>query len=645
MQWLYRILEALPVGIAVLRAIRTPASRMGRITDFGVVQLNSAFRTAFTPRTNAVTELAEPLLSRLFPQLWESGLLSRCITCVEGGHPDEFEIPTGTTSLARWYQASLTPEGDQLTLSLTDITETRRTRLAHHFQAELLQSISDNIPAGLALWEAVYDGTPARTLIDFRYRMSNRINSGGAGYTEDQLIGRALLTLFPRFRGTELETALRETLETGISQRLLFTGYLDQPDRWIEAQFSRMDDGLYAGSVLMTYLDVTDRHRAQLASQQQADLLQTVINVQPAGVALFSPVREPATGNEPERIVDFTYELVNETQLRVTSRSAAGLIGQRLRSLYPGAGGRDLFERMVAVAQDGQPQAWLLPSPGEGSTGWFQASLIRYGEQVLFTFLDASELILQQQALEVANLNLVRSNENLQQFAYVASHDLQEPLRKIRSFGDLLEANYAGQLGEGLDYLKRMQTAAGRMSLLIRDLLTFARIATQPETNTSVSLQQVVQQVLDNLELTISETNAQLTVSSLPTVQGDPSQLTQLFQNLLSNALKFRLPEVAPIISLSSQLVALPDLPALLVVNRPGTTYNCISLTDNGIGFEEKYTDRIFQVFQRLHGKDSYPGTGIGLAICEKVVANHGGAIIVSSQPGRGTTFTIYLPA
>lgn len=239
---------------------------------------------------------------------------------------------------------------------------------------------------------------------------------------------------------------------------------------------------------------------------------------------------------------------------------------------------------------------------------------------------------------------LARSNDNLQKFAYVASHDLQEPLRKIQQFGDLLKSQYADALGEGVGYLERMQSAASRMSTLIRDLLSFSRISTQRDTSAPVSLDEVVGAVLTDLDLIIAETGATVAVGPLPTLVGDASQLRQLFQNLLTNALKFRRTDVRPIITVSRRLVAAAALPQTVHPTRTAAIYYRIDVADNGVGFDDKYVDRIFQVFQRLHGRNEFAGTGIGLAICEKVAANHGGAITATSQPGQGATFSVYLP-
>lgn len=254
------------------------------------------------------------------------------------------------------------------------------------------------------------------------------------------------------------------------------------------------------------------------------------------------------------------------------------------------------------------------------------------------------ELTAANQELSESNHLLVRSNDNLQRFAYVASHDLQEPLRKIQSFGDLLKSQYADTLGDGIDVLNRMQSAANRMSVLIRDLLSFSRISTQRDTNALVPLSKVLNNVLLDLELAIAENSAVIDVADLPTVLGDALQLGQLFQNLISNALKFRHADTVPRIRISSQLVAADDLPPTVKPSRAAPAYHRIDVQDNGIGFDPKYVDRIFQVFQRLHSRSNFAGTGIGLAICEKVATNHGGTITATSQPGKGATFSVYLP-
>lgn len=259
--------------------------------------------------------------------------------------------------------------------------------------------------------------------------------------------------------------------------------------------------------------------------------------------------------------------------------------------------------------------------------------------------LALEQLVVQRtQQLETSIEDLRRSNENLQQFAYIASHDLQEPLRKVQQFGDLLQNQYGDLLGDGSTYLVRMQAAANRMSTLIKDLLTYARIATHQELSDFVSLDVVVQTVLLDLEVIIHETGAIVEIGPLPIVQGDQSQLEQLVQNLLSNALKFRVANRTPIIQIRAYNVVADQLPESVKPARKADVYCQMEIVDNGIGFEEKYLDRMFQIFQRLHGKSQYSGTGIGLAICEKIVLTHGGTITARSKPNEGSVFSVFLP-
>lgn len=257
----------------------------------------------------------------------------------------------------------------------------------------------------------------------------------------------------------------------------------------------------------------------------------------------------------------------------------------------------------------------------------------------LRTFLlDITQRKRAEQTLHEQAEKLARSNGELEQFAYVASHDLQEPLRKIQAFGDRLKSKYDASLGpDGIDYLARMQNAAARMQVLIQDLLSLSRVASHAKAFAAVNLGDVVRMVISDLEVRIQERNGRVEAADLPVVFGDRGQLAQLFQNLIGNGLKFQKPGENPVVKVSSEAVRLPDVAA------GGAAWQ-ITVEDNGIGFDEKYRDRIFQIFQRLHGRNEYEGTGIGLAICRKIVERHGGFIAAHSSPGAGAKFVITLP-
>jgi light-regulated signal transduction histidine kinase (bacteriophytochrome) len=255
---------------------------------------------------------------------------------------------------------------------------------------------------------------------------------------------------------------------------------------------------------------------------------------------------------------------------------------------------------------------------------------------------DVSAARSSQQQLRVVSDELERSNRELQDFATIASHDLQEPLRKIRAFGDRLAEHSAGVLDEDAsDYLRRMTNAAGRMQTLIKDLLEYSQVTLRPEPPRPVDLGVVVAEVLGDLEERIRLTNGTVRVGQLPTILGSPFQMRQLFQNLIANALKFHPDGVAPDVQVAA--VAHGDLrrPKGRADREPVWQ---ISVRDNGIGFEEKHAERIFAPFQRLHGRQAYEGTGMGLAICRRIAAQHGGTITAHSTPGAGAAFVITLP-
>jgi light-regulated signal transduction histidine kinase (bacteriophytochrome) len=238
---------------------------------------------------------------------------------------------------------------------------------------------------------------------------------------------------------------------------------------------------------------------------------------------------------------------------------------------------------------------------------------------------------------------LERSNTELQNFASVASHDLQEPLRKIQAFGDRLKTKCADQLGEqGRDYLERMQHAAQRMQTLIQDLLQLSRITSRAQPFQACDLAKIVAEVINDLEVSIELASGKLEVGELPTIEADPLQMRQLFQNLITNALKFHQPGNAPIVRISSDLLTAMD--HSIAGARPHDRIVQIRVQDNGIGFDPKFADQIFDVFQRLHTKQEYEGTGIGLAVCRKITDRHGGSIMAHSVEGQGATFEITLP-
>ena len=264
----------------------------------------------------------------------------------------------------------------------------------------------------------------------------------------------------------------------------------------------------------------------------------------------------------------------------------------------------------------------------------FESQRSRYLKELLLTgerlAAEAEDHMRTARKLAKRTEEMERSNKDLQQFAYVASHDLQEPLRMVSSYVQLLQRRYQGKLDDDADdFIGFAVDGATRMQNLIQDLLSYSRVNTHGHPPSTTDVGEVIGQVLTNLHLAIEESGARITHESLPVVEADATQLVQLFQNLIANAIKF-----------------CSQLPSQIHVSaNKDTPYRIFSIRDNGIGIDPDYADRIFTIFQRLHSRMDYPGTGIGLAICKRIVERHGGSIWVESAPGKGSTFYFTLPA
>ncbi|MES2559376.1 MAG: ATP-binding protein [Bacteroidota bacterium] len=273
----------------------------------------------------------------------------------------------------------------------------------------------------------------------------------------------------------------------------------------------------------------------------------------------------------------------------------------------------------------------------------FSAALILMQEYKRKTEIE-QELLLSQQMLRDKVNKLDASNKELEQFAYIASHDLQEPLRKIITFNERITHKFSSILDPSVkDYLGRTIHAAQRMRILIDDLLDFSRVTKGDIERTPVSIKKVIDIIKDNLEIQIKKSHAKfIQHDPLPNIFGDKTQLIRLFQNLISNAIKFSQPNKAPLVEVFCKVADEQDTKEFSGGIYPA--YYKITVRDNGIGFKSEYTEKIFIIFQRLHGRSEYEGTGIGLSICKKIVENHEGYITVNSEEGNGSEFHVFLP-
>jgi signal transduction histidine kinase len=411
---------------------------------------------------------------------------------------------------------------------------------------------------------------------------------------------------------------------------LEFTYHSPGFDKYFNVQRSKVMDG-----ILSITRDRTAEVKAEKERAEQSKLLDNILNSSINAVYTLKSVYD-----KDHEIVDFTITHVNKIFCQMARRSSHELLGKSFLMLYPNTKPAGVFERNCKILRDGKPVRQEVHYVGEGIDAWYDSSATKAGEDTLvISFNDITALKNSSVELESSNQQLKHSNERLLEFTQVASHDLNEPLRKILTYTDLLNDRYGEKLEFGArDYLTRINKTARRMQSLINDLLSFSQVTNVTHKFRKVSLENIVKEVVNDLETVINERHAKLTIGDLPVIKGDKTQLRQVFQNLISNALKFQKENNRPIITIESSVVTKKNRQ-----NENGQ-FHMIQVRDNGIGFEESQAEKIFQLFQRLHSKNEFDGTGIGLAIVQKAMENHNGFIEAKSEPGAGSSFNLFFP-
>lgn len=329
---------------------------------------------------------------------------------------------------------------------------------------------------------------------------------------------------------------------------------------------------------------------------------------------------------------------VNDKFCEISKYSRAELLGKNHRIIKSRVHPPEFFQKLWKTISSGH--VWtgeICNRRKDNELYWVNTTIVPFLDesgkpyQYVSIRFDITAKKLAEAQLVSYSKRLEQSNEELEHFASIAAHDLQEPLRKIRAFSDRVNVKMTNNLSnEAIDYLGRISAAAGRMQNLIDDLLTYSRVRTRQSEFTYVDLNKVVADVTADLEIQIDKESAKIVKEHLPVIEADETQMHQLFLNLISNAIKFHKPGTPNEIFISSSV----------------ENNMCeIQVRDNGIGFDEKYLDRIFQIFQRLHGKSEFRGTGVGLAVCRRIVLRHGGDITARSEPDKGSVFIVRLPA
>jgi signal transduction histidine kinase len=465
-------------------------------------------------------------------------------------------------------------------------------------------------------------------LVDFTFKTVNSTLAHYARMEPGELVGKRHNEVFPGSLGGLFQQYKK--LYESSDDKLRFENHYqaDGVDAWFDVLAKKRGDDFF-----ITFLDFTATKKLQVELTTTADKLSTVFNTSHAGMFTLTPVCD-----ETGEIQDFRFVIVNQAVAAYIDKTAENLAGALASNYFPAYKTNGLFDIYKNTLLTNTSNSFDIHYQ-DGYDVYFNIHTVKAGGEVLVTFTDQTSLKRLHHELENSIAELKHSNANLEEFAYAASHDLQEPLRKIHYFSERLRKGMGERLTEEETRMfERMENAAKRMSVLINDLLVYSQISTKKVADTTkVDLHEVVQQILNDLETSIGEKEAVFSISHLPVINGDPVQLRQLFQNIISNSLKYSKKEEPPVINISSSTVT-------KIVNGTPTRYHEVRITDNGIGFEQEHASNIFKIFQRLHGQSEFPGTGIGLAIVHKVIENHKGFISAQGRPGEGATFTILLP-
>ncbi len=611
-----------PGGLIGLTAVRDSAT--GAVVDFSYRFANAvALRDIVRDQPDYFSDITGHLVTTYFPSIRQTSLWQAYLDVLETQQPRQLNESYTADGLDARGNMAIMPLGDGLMLSYVHNTKDPDSTQALRQQSTRLGNILNSSPSAVVVFDVVNNagGQP----VNFRVSLVNQLFEAMTGLQAAVFTGMPIGKLYP-LTPLQLEK-LRRLMLTG--EPIRHEEYIRSHEIWVDITLTRIEGGLLA-----TLNDVTAEKESIDKLERQARLLEGILTTIQNGLSVLEAVRD-----EHGHLIDYVYLEASQALLDGIQLTREQVIGGRLLTVLPGFRQTTLWPIYLRVLETGVPHQFETHYQTDGYDRHFALSVAKLNDGLVVSYNNISESKQAQRQLETLVLELRQTNESLEQFAYVASHDLQEPLRKIISFGDALEQEFAPELSEpAAAMIGRMQRAAGRMRLLVQDLLAYARLTSNPTAHRSVPLNDLLTIIVADFDAVIQKQGGILTLDTLPNVMGDAQLLHDLFKNLISNSLKFHRHDQPSRITITGQIVSRP-------ATLPGAGQCAeICISDNGIGFDEQYLDRIFTVFQRLHGQGQYEGTGIGLAICKKIVELHGGGITARSQFGTGTTFTVWLP-
>ena len=572
----------------------------------------------------SIFDFIHPDSKETFENLFHAG--------IAGKSKGEVNLFDGTTTIPVSISlTSLHPLLSSVGVIITDLTEKKKRERELEEKNSFIETIIESSNELIVVYAT-----------DFTLLSINKATESFLGLSKGPLIGKKFQELFPELIGTKAEKDLEKAFKGEFVKNEAYRSAYNQ--RYIQNYITPLrDEGGEVYAALAIGHDVTDLKRAEEDLKKSQQRFVKLFSVSPVAMSL-------------SRASDGKVMDVNKAWGRMFEFHPLEVIG------------RNAAEINISNLNDRNAKVWQIKERG-GSVQGMESTFVLPSGNVLHTFVSVeridldgelclltayfdlkeriqAENIIKQKnrLLEEKNMQLEQTNTELASFSFVASHDLQEPLRKIQTFSnrilDLGENEFSNEIK---DYFNRILSATSRMKNLISDLLNYSRMNNAEMKFELTDLNTLANEAKNNLEERIVETNAQLEIGQLPTVEVIPHQFSQLFNNILANAIKYRKPGEIPKIEISSKVIDGRML-SHYAADR-NFSYHKISIVDNGIGFEPIHAFKIFELFQRLHGVNQYEGTGIGLAICKKIMQNHRGFIEAEGAPGVGAVFTLYLPA
>ena len=640
------VFDTSPNSISIFEPI---LNEEGAIEDLRFIMVNE-----FTVRTTGRADLIGKRYSEAFPHAKETGVVEALIDVAKTGVPADFEKWYEGDGLQYWFRFIINRVGNLVVATVENITKRKEAENAMQESEAKLRSILNSAPTAMGVFVG------PELIVENPNQLMIEVMAAGPDI-EGKSFRKLLAGLVDEAQKfLELVDGVRTTGQPFEAQEVPVYFKAEKITRYFNISFIplRDDDGeIYA--VLDVSVDVTQQFEARQKLEEKEDALEAALeqvrlSKEAAELGTFDMDIEKGTMHWDDRCRTLfgishhgpvTYEEDFAGGLHPDDRERVLEVINRLFIKSLSDGNYDVEYRTVR-AEDGFVR-WVR------AKGKVYFDALEKPVRFIGSVLDITEKVMDMQKIEglveertkelaeanetlqVINKELQRSNANLEEFAHAASHDLKEPVRKIHFFTGQLKNQLSDRMQENeVRFFDRIENATERMGTLIDDLLLYSHVSQRPHEKETVDLNVKVQKALEDLELDIEEKRAVVTVGALPVVQGYKRQLQQLFQNLISNALKYSKADVPPRVDISAS-----------DAEENNRRYHVISVRDNGIGFERQYEDKIFQMFARLHGKAEYSGTGVGLSIVKKVVENHNGLIRVESEVGEGSVFKVYLPA